>query len=587
MTVIHKKELKSLPKKRKVKFIVSLTVFLMIFATIITVLNSALSYAFIFNNYFSNEIPLDESEFMSTDPAFLALRAENFEKYMDLYNRAANLTGDGWDYYPISDSNFAVSPNSLGIYNQSMFLEQVDPFDVTHPLNQLRGYSPGGHSSAYAGFLGIGEGARYAIAMRENDTTALALARSDILKMVKGFDILSAVTGNGAMARVVAPDTPIARAAIEAGFYEQRWTGSHLFYPVNYTGPNNVTYTFFVETGTSVDCYLGVYGTLGMIYALCNDTEIREIIRGTIDRMLEYHINSGWRFVDYDGKTHSMGAEAMTGSPFTDSAYAMTFLRVGATVHPEKWGKMYREYAYDRMQYFRVGKHVQIGITGIFAWSGGYFNLNLATTVAGVLCFLETDPSLRTYYRNHFLTPLHEITKNHRNAWFDVLYYLGMSNLNADSYENSIQIPNHPALTEQKAKFIDANVGDALMRIALTRFPYRNFPHANGLSSYASLPYCSPIPGAPYPDVQIFDWRSKIDPNNPFHQMLADFANPGTIWDQPTPADWRGIATWMWEGNPFSTGYDASGGGDWCPPSGSFTAPYWLGRYLGFESLTV
>ena len=96
------------------------------------------------------------------------------------------------------------------------------------------------------------------------------------------------------------------------------------------------------------------------LVVLENNTEIRDVIRDATDRMLTYFSNVGWRLLDIDGKTHNMGAEALTGAPIYDAAYAMLFLRVGKTVYPEKWGKMYDDYIYNRLMAKRVGRHVSL-----------------------------------------------------------------------------------------------------------------------------------------------------------------------------------------------------------------------------------
>ncbi|MHA1299567.1 MAG: hypothetical protein ACTSO9_09050 [Candidatus Helarchaeota archaeon] len=559
-------------------FIITITLMVQVFIPLSTAMSA-------FNKKFTDEIIVTSDDFMTADANRLHNYAEKFEKLMELYNMPYNLTGDGWDYYIHMDTRFVQNPATWGIHNSSMFLAVADPLNTSHPLNQILKYEDTGHAAVYSGYGAIGEALRYAIAVRENNISKIEESRQHLLHLVKGYDLLSAVMPDGRMARFVAPDTPKARQLIGDWFFKEEYFGSHLFFPINYTAPNNKTYTFYAETGTSVDCYM-VYLGLGMIYMMCNDTEIRSIIRKAVDRMLSFHVKTGFKFVDYDGKTHSMGAEAITGTPIVDPMYAVTYLRVGKTVNPQKWANLYNEYTHDRMFIKKVGKHSQLNIFSLFIMSGGYFNINMAATIAGVLSFLEDDPQLKKIYQDNFLKPVHNIVKYHRNAWFDALYCLGMSQPDYSSYQKLINVPSTELISLYWKQYIEQSIADCLMRMTYTKYPYRKFGHPNGIESYNENIYWVPIQGAPYPTTNVFNWNDYVNMNDPLIKIFFQLSLPQTIWDQPIPADWRDTASWIWQNNCFSM----RKAGEYSilqPITASYTAPYWIAYYLNLSTFSI
>jgi hypothetical protein len=552
------------------------------------VIGSVLNYMNTFSTIFTDDVYVSPDLLMDSDPALLADYADRYQQIMELYHVPKNLTGDGWDYYVFTDATFGFNPAEYPtVVNESTFLEVADPLDPNHPLNQVTGYGNTGHGAVYAGLSAIGQGMRYAVAVRENRTEDLPRIRNHILEVVKGFSLLSEVTGTGMPVRAALPDTPKARALYGDGFFHiERW-GSHLYLPLSYTGPNNKSYTFYVETGTSMDCVMPIFCAFGIIYQLVDDVEIRAVIRAATDRMLTYFANVGWRLVDLDGKTHNMGAEAITGAPLSDPGYAMLYLRVGKTVYPEKWGKVYDKYAYDRMMASRIGRQASVEFTKMFAWAGGYFNLNLQISMAGCLSFLEDDPQLKAYYVRQFLTPLHSFVRYHRNAWFSLMYYLGCSVPNFMNYNTTIQIPDNSRVNPFWQEYISRSAADSLMRFCLRHYPYRQFPHANGLDSYSN-PLFSRIPGAPYPDSKPFEWQQYVNMNNPIVAFFSQFYYPDNMWDQPRPTDWAETTSWIWECNAFSrVQFHWGGVGQGGNQPGAYISVYWIARYLNLPDFAI
>lgn len=540
-------------------------------------------YIIILNSTFTEQCVVTMDDFMDSDPITLSNYAYKFDKLLENYNLPYNLTGDGWDYYIPMNARFKQSATTYGIHNNSMFESIVNPLDKNHPLNEIDYWYNTGHGAVYAGYTAVGQALRYAVAQREKNDTAIEETKNVLLHISKGFSLLSSVLPNGRMARFVCPDTPKARDYIESSFFKEEFHGSHLFVKINRTFEGK-EYTFYCETGTSIDCYMTYIG-LGMIYALCNDTEVRNVVRDAVDRMLTFHVNSGWRFMDYDGKTHDMGPEAIILYPITDVSYVMTYLRIGKTVNPEKWSALYDSYAYDRLFTMKTSKHSNFDVFRIFSWGGGYFNLNLETSIAGVLCFLEDDPQLKLIYQQNFLEPLQSIYKYHRNAWFDVLYYLGMSNINYTNYESIIQKPENNKISDNLKLYLNKSIGDCLMRIAYAQYPYRNFQHANGGTSFSTSIYIDPIPNAPYPSDELYDLSKDFNLDDPILKIILSFSSPQNRRLYPRPADFYDQTSWMWESSPFESP-SGSGNGNSQAITGSYSSPYWIARYLNLTCVS-
>jgi len=539
------------------------------------------------NSYFVNEINLDpDKDFMYSDPFILLTTAWNFETITELFNIPRNITGDGWDFYCHMDVEFDYNPSTYGIVNESTYLNVVNnnPFNISHPANKILRWKNTGHTVSYSSHTLLGEAFRYIVALRENNYTELERTREQILNVTKGLSFLSEVTENGCMARMAMPDTPISRQFMLSEIFVEDYKGNHLFTKKIYK-KDGKNYTYYLETGTSIDLYMAVLTAFGVIYTFVNDAEIREIIQKTVDRMLNYYLKTGWKFVDFDGKTHSAGAEAITGMPAVDPMYNILFLRVGATINPSKWKMIYEKYVYDRIFVKKVGKHTNLGISAIFNWIGGYFNVHLHSLCASILTLLEDDIHLKSIYFENFLKPVHEVNKYHRNPWYDGLYLLASGVYDFSKYENLINPPNK-RLDYSWNYYINRSIGDSLMRFALRKYPYRDFPHANGLDSYNDDRF-SPIPNAPYPNVKILDWREIVDYNNPIQKSIGNMVPINQMWNLPIPTDWHDSSTWMWENFPFSTNRGEGGRGTVGLIPGSYTSPYWIARYLNLDCVKI
>lgn len=587
MGVQRKNGKNGIPKRR----VATVIGFLIPVLTFSFLIGSGLGYLGTLNNYFVNEIEVDTDEFIEPNASFLASAAENWSRISRLYCMPENLTGDGWDYYPIVNAKYQRNPISYNIHNESELLRNADIFDPEDPFNQLYTYSGGGHAPAYCGITLIGEALKYAVSVREGDDESIREVGSTVLQIVRAFHLLSDIDPDGRMARLVLPDTQKARDSFKFFDFTQEWTDTHLRLNLTYNGPNGEDYVFWLETGTSVDLYLAVLAGLGFTYRFVNNATIRGVIRDTVDTMLEFCENCGWKFVDIDGRTHLMGAEAINSKPFTDAGYCLAFLIVGKTVNPDRWAPLYEEYARDRLFARKVGKQTEFGFHYMFSWAAGYFNIDLMMIIAGCLTVLETDPQLDALYKQ-FLNKVYSIIKYHRNAWFDSFYALGMSSLEFDVYDSYIGAPN-VEIDSETYNYLVADVADCLMRCAEKKKTGRRFLNPICNDSYDQYQKLSPIKGAGYPDVQYYEWEETVSMENPVVKLLSDLYSPdhawthrNGIWDTPIPADWRRTTTFMWEYSPFDTILNTGYTGIEQCPTGDFTTPYWIARYLDFPGFS-
>lgn len=540
-----------------------------------------------YGNYFTDGIGehISDESFMDPNAERLDEYAAKFEQIVDLYHIPENLTGDGWDYYLPIDVNFADHAVYGNIHNAADYLLYADPLDLDDPANQIQSFGDPGHVAVYSGVSAIGDAFRYAVKKRDGEDLTNVTRR--LYKLACAMNLMSDVTDDGGMVRWAIPDTPEAREYFGDGYFNENKQGVHLKYSTDYVGPNGKHYDFWCQTGTSMDCYLGVFNGLGMINALCDNATIKEITQEAIDRMLQYFVNNGWRFIDRDGKTHSMGSEALTGSPIIDTGYALNFLRIGKTANLERWGDLYDQYAYDRLLSKKIGRHAQIGSLKLFAWQGGYFNINLAYSIAGPLCFMETDPVLKNYYQEHWLRELHDVSKYHRNAWFDVMYYLGMSDADWSSSTSVMAVPDCSSIDEEWKELNEKSVSDSLLRLTYTKYPFRKFDWPYNFDSYSQKSTLDPIPDAPYPDLELYPWEEKVDTSNPIIKLAVDLFPFETVWDQPKPSDWRNTDPWIWEGSCFREIYVYARDVRAQSTPGSYTAPYWAARYLNYSTIAL
>ncbi|MBD3351558.1 MAG: hypothetical protein GF364_08730 [Candidatus Lokiarchaeota archaeon] len=583
---------KSRNNRIPLKKILIVIIFILPMLVISYLLGSAFAYLGALNNYFVNEIEVDTNEFIAPNADFMASAAENWSRINQLYCFPQNLTGDGWDYYPPTSASYKINPITQGIHNESELISSCDIFDPNDPLNELNSYGDTGHATAYSALGLIGEALKYAVYMRDDNLAKAQEQEQFLSKLVKAFSLLSDIDPEGRMARYVLPDTPKARNAFKWFTYAQDDTGTHLVYNYTYKAQNGKEYTYWMETGTSVDLYICVLFGLAMTYRFVNNATIRSIIRNSVDRMLSFFENSGWKFIDLDGKTHVMGSEAVNTKPLADTSYCLAFLLVGKTVHPERWEQIYEDYAINKLYAKKVGKQSALGVHSMFSWAEGYFNIDLMMTIAACLTTLETNPSLERYYRR-YLNTVYNIVRKHRNAWFDTVYALGMSELSYHEYESYIK-PPRTTLDSDVYNYIEADTADCMMRCAHKKKTGRRFMNPICNDSYNEYTYLSPIPGVKYPDIQYFNWTDLIDLGNPVMKLLSELYCPESawthsdgIWDRPIPADWRRTTMMMWEYSPFDTILNTGYRGVQQMPNGDFIAPYWIARYLNFTGFNA
>lgn len=160
----------------------------------------------------------------------------------------------------------------------------------------------------------------------------------------------------------------------------------------------------------SRDQYSGVFLGLALAHALVEDEEVRGRSRRLIEEALDGLLRNGWNVVlppDNRIRTTFLG----------NIDKQLAFLRIGASVAPEKYEARYREVA------------AAASLTWIPVWLGvldplfQYYKFNLSHAVFAPALFLERDPELRAGYLAGYEV-LWQTVRHHRNAWFDLVQIL-------------------------------------------------------------------------------------------------------------------------------------------------------------------
>ncbi|MHA1371284.1 MAG: hypothetical protein ACTSRA_16400, partial [Promethearchaeota archaeon] len=534
--------------------------------------NSAIYEIDKINKKFQSGLHVDPDTFMSLDSVRLEEYATKFERLMELYHFPFNLSGNGEYLIPL-DVVFDI-PSNISFNVSTQLLDLVDPFNTSDPLNRIKRYNGNGHAIVYAGHYMVGEAFRFALARRLNSAVDINQSREMIKRLVGGIKIISEVSGTGACVRYALPDTAEARNLFAPHNFQESLDSEHLFLKVSY---NNQSW--WIESGTSLDCFIGLFLGLGFSYYFLDDDpeslEIKNEIKAIVNRVLDYYIKNNWRFVDIDGKTHTAGHDLREFIPFDDARMILSFLQVGRLCDFDRWDSVYQEYLYQRNYIELVGRQEKSGAFQGFASIGNYFNINLAMSCSFILTFLEKDPALKSRYNERLIEPLYRIVRLHRNAYFDLVHAACHALFDDSTRENESKyaLPISFSISDESLAFIKNDVIDCLIRFTYRKFPDRNYP-VNALTINQEQNNVS-IPGAKYPDLRLvqaddFDsWLVELEPG----------IVPGNTLNNSEPVDLRPSENWIWEESPFKP--QASGNGHVQNPAGDFMTCYWIGRFLG------
>jgi len=513
------------------------------------------------------------------------------------------LDDDYWDIFPPVGISWNY-PDALTqkFYNNSELLATFDPLNDTSPYNNITYLSYSGdvaHTALYEGVYTAGEAFRYAWAKRHNNVGNKTAALNRLRILVKGYKLISEVAWKdsgrsyGAWVRYALPDTPKAREFFPASFYT---TADH--YNVTYKG-----FDWSCSRHISRDVTIGCLFGLTMIYALVDDDDLRETTGDIIDRTVQWFYDCNWRIIDVDGVQHTSG-DFEGSRPLSSGDIILTFLQMGKLVNPEKWGSIYEHYVYDRGMIHTIGRSLRSGIDLSSKIFSGYYGCNFLYNDAPTLIFLETDPVLREIYIKNWLNVLHDFTKFHRNANFDVVWLLCHTEIEItdDFYDKpKIKLQDYdidvwrnaehfeePTDKNYIIEFCTRDIKDCLMRYAVKRYPNRNFHYSTTPGTFPNR-HQQPI-------FDKLEYYPKYDYWEP-EPSVMDFVNSliaivegesgdddAGILNNALPVDLRACEDIMWQRNSFTVEttqqIPANPGLFQAPAGPEYLSVYWMAKYL-------
>jgi len=298
-------------------------------------------------------------------------------------------------------------------------------------------------SPEWTGHYLMAEAYRYAVNKREGKTNQMEKAKENILFTLKGVDKILHVSGNGGMARYAWPIDEYPgdpNNLQDENHYLGEWNGSK--------------YVF--EDDTSRDMHNGIIMGLGCVYKMVDDEEIRDKVKSLVEDLLDYFLDNGWLYHKPNDDPNGTDLDAGFWLFGTSGIWTLAYLKVGTLVNEDKYGPIYKHYAYDLNYVHRSS----------FPWSSrtnvvqSYYGLLLDWEVLYILNILEENDNLRNIYMD-YIGQIYEYTKYDRNAQFNAMWLI----LNGINAENA----------DDDEKIIIGDVIDCLMRYynAVQRFPGR------------------------------------------------------------------------------------------------------------------
>ncbi len=458
-------------------------------------------------------------------------------------------------------------PNYTQLYNKSIWHGYFQrtfhlPFDtivdtIFFPNGTVKSYGGMGDSPIWTGYFLASEAFRYAVTRNQS-------ALHQLKRAVLGLQRLITISGEpGYLVRFALPRNTTYMA-------DPRWTGfwgdSRLF-NVIYQGEN---WSYIDKT--SRDQNIGIMFGFGIVYDLLKDDpspeakEICEIVKTSVELVLDYFIRVNWIVVDVEGKSR-MGADFKSGLFFTGlgTVHILAFLKVGELVNPEKYGPLYCEYAIQRGWADQTYEMNDMNVN----WQYYAFNLNHATFFT--LLRLERDPKLKAIYQKAYEQSLWRLVKYHRNAYFNLIYLIvnDRFDVNATYQDGDITLfPWNDTL-------------DALQR-------YSDAPRRRWTIKNSNRTIIHPIT---HENVSIVDpksiaWAETYGITNldfifePVGFSLSEEFNLREHALYALPVDERPVSDFQWQRSPFEL--DTTGDGSWESPALCYTLVYWMARYYDF-----
>jgi hypothetical protein len=183
---------------------------------------------------------------------------------------------------------------------------------------EIVSYTRAGDSAIWTGHYLAAEAFRYQV-------TQSPEALDNVWRALLGIRSLIDVTATDVLARCLVPVASPYAAAI------QNEEGGHGIY---YSSLGDQPY--FWIGNTSRDQYSGVMFGLSVAYSLIDQSEVRDFIRRDVTRILDYLLRHAWNVVMPDG--------SISTTFLHRPDQQLSFLQVGRTVNPGRFGWLYTVY---------------------------------------------------------------------------------------------------------------------------------------------------------------------------------------------------------------------------------------------------
>ncbi|MHA1999705.1 MAG: hypothetical protein ACTSU9_16470, partial [Promethearchaeota archaeon] len=321
---------------------------------------------------------------------------------------------------------------------------------------------------------------RYAVMRRDGNTTEVAESLSFVKKMVSGVSLLLAVPNGG-----IGPGYP---GILARSVSPKNWTGSNspiLGYDYA-NGANGINtfdgagaYNDWLWIGyPSLDQYSGIIMGITMAAALVKDDAwVQEQSRLLASQLVEYFRKTNWRLVDAGGRTTGQLFDYNLEHP---AHWLLGLLFMGATADPGRYLDLYYNYAFQRGYADKVLLWNDLRMFSLF----NYFNTNINWVMFYAMATFESHPYIKHLYQETMAKHFYPAVKNHRNAWFNMVYLHVM-----ERNESDVQLD----VLDQLMRFdLERISGDANS----TRLPERGLSATNFY----------PLVNSSWPRVNFSDW---------------------------------------------------------------------------------
>lgn len=488
------------------------------------------------------------------------------------------------DYFtPEAQINMDILANLAEVYELRME-EYCMPTNITisvnfedYDYNEVADWHGTDNGALAVGETLMAECLRYKWAMDNNNATELANATRMVQRCVHAFSNMIAAP-NGGLG--INPETgewfpgTLSRFIAAPGTqkYHQWMFNEH---PRHWNGTGAYS-EWRVRLYTSRDEVAGYWMGFASVLKFITGTDAESVwcverIKLLVDQIIQGFLRTNWLIINGDGTP--------TGSDlngyFEGSTWQLTLLRIGATALPEKYASLYN---YCQSKLFSMNSATMGSLLNA---DEDYYAFSFGAHTLFALIMLEDNPQIRYHYiKNYMKTEgFYDVTKYHRNAYFNALHLAFMSLLTEEqqvAFENPeytfAQIRHD--IKDQLWRFYTSGWNQGIRNYNLTTRPHST--RSTSLNPELKQKELDPtkkeirefIQNSPFGS--LFTWIEIEFSFDEEHYLL-----PRTVSEMPAGHFFWGSNPFNEEGgNPTSNGlYEAAANGYLCV--------YWIGKAFG------